>query len=433
MTEDLDLPTIDPDDFARRFSLRGSKVMWLLGAGASAAGGIPTAGDMIAEFKQRLYISQRKASPASVADLSNPLVRSVLQSHIDSSGQFPPSGAPDEYAALFEAVWPAERDRQTYLDSKISGGKPSYGHIALATLLQANKARLVWTTNFDPLVADACARVFGSTGQLTTATPDAPTLATEALLAERWPIEIKLHGDFRSRRLHNTTDELRHQDERLRRALVDCSGRYGLIVAGYSGRDDSVMDALEEVLKGHSPFPSGLFWLHRGDWAPLPRVRAFLDEARTKLGAEAGLVRIENFDETLRDLIRSTSGLNTSELDAFAASRRWRTSAPTPQGRKGWPVVRLNGLALETPTVCRRVVCDIGGTREVLKAVEEAGVDVLVARRQGGVIAFGADASVKSAFESYSIRDFDLHTIALPAYVMNPRSGDSCAMPSLAP
>ena len=78
---------------------------------------IPTAGDMIAEFKQRLLVSQRRVSPASVADLSNLLVLSVLQAHIDSSGQFPPAGAPDEYAALFEAVRPAERDRQTFLDS----------------------------------------------------------------------------------------------------------------------------------------------------------------------------------------------------------------------------------------------------------------------------------------------------------------------------
>jgi hypothetical protein len=31
------------DDFARRFSIRAGSFMWLLGAGASAAAGIPTA------------------------------------------------------------------------------------------------------------------------------------------------------------------------------------------------------------------------------------------------------------------------------------------------------------------------------------------------------------------------------------------------------
>jgi hypothetical protein len=385
--------------------------MWFLGAGASAAAGIPTAGDMIWEFKQRLYITQRGASPSSVADLSNPLVRGMLQGHIDASGKFPRAGAPDEYAALFEAVWSAERDRQTYIDSKIKGGKPSYGHVALATFMQGDRARLVWTTNFDPLVADGCAKVYGGTGQLTIATPDAPHLAKDALQAERWPIEIKLHGDFRSRRLKNTTDELRHQDEYLRQAFVECGHRYGLIVAGYSGRDDSIMDAFEEVLKSGMPFPGGLFWLHRGDAPPLSRVCEFLKHAVAKLGTEAGLVRIENFDETLRDLVRATSGLNTTVLDAIAADRRWRTPAPVPRGKKGWPVIRLNALQVETPTVCRRVVCQIGGTREVRAAVAAAGVDVLVARRKGGVLAFGSDANVKAAFSPHTITDFDLHTI----------------------
>ena len=68
MTEDT-YPTIAADDFARRFSMRPGGLMWLLGAGAFAAAGIPTAWDMIWEFKQQLYVSQRRVSPKSVADL----------------------------------------------------------------------------------------------------------------------------------------------------------------------------------------------------------------------------------------------------------------------------------------------------------------------------------------------------------------------------
>ena len=37
--------TIGQDDFARRFSVRGANLMWLLGAGASNAAGLPTAHD----------------------------------------------------------------------------------------------------------------------------------------------------------------------------------------------------------------------------------------------------------------------------------------------------------------------------------------------------------------------------------------------------
>jgi len=212
----MEPPQIDADDFSRRFSLRASNLMWLLGAGASASAGIPTANDMVWEFKQLLFVSQRRVSPQAVADLSNPAIRVQLQAHIDASGRLPKSGAADEYAALFEAVYPSETDRRAYLDSKMAGAKPSYGHLALATLMRAQLTRLIWTPNFDPLVADACAKIYDTTASLTTVTLDAPDLAARIIADGRWPIEVKLHGDFRSRRLKNTNEELRQQDVRLR-------------------------------------------------------------------------------------------------------------------------------------------------------------------------------------------------------------------------
>jgi NAD-dependent SIR2 family protein deacetylase len=153
-----DRPELANDDFGRRFALRAANLMWLLGAGASSAAGIPTARDMIWEFKQLLYISQRRVALQSVSDLSNPAIRVHLQAHVDAVGTLPAAGSPDEYASLFEAVYPAESDRRAYLDAKLAGAKPSYGHLALSVLMRAQCARLVWTTNFDPLVADACAK-----------------------------------------------------------------------------------------------------------------------------------------------------------------------------------------------------------------------------------------------------------------------------------
>ena len=158
MSVETGSPRIAPDDFARRFSLRASNLMWLLGAGASASAGLPTAMDMVWEFKQKLFVSQRRGSLQTVSDLSQPNVRNRLQAHVDSLG-LPPSGAPEKYAALFEAVYPAETDRRKFLDAKLAGAKPSYGHMALAVLMREQLTRLVWTTNFDALVADACARI----------------------------------------------------------------------------------------------------------------------------------------------------------------------------------------------------------------------------------------------------------------------------------
>ena len=160
--------------------MRAGNLMWLLGAGASASAGIPTAGDMVWEFKQQLYVSQRRVSLKSVSDLSNPAVRLQLQSYIDASESFPPAGSAEEYATLFEAAWPNEGDRRTYIDGKLTGAKPSYGHLALATFMRASFTKIVWTTNFDPLVADACAKVYDGTGALTTVALDAPELASRS-------------------------------------------------------------------------------------------------------------------------------------------------------------------------------------------------------------------------------------------------------------
>lgn len=96
------LSEISSDDFARRFALRPGQLMWLLGAGASVSAGIPSAWDMIWQFKQTLFVAQRKASPQSIADLGNPAIRALLDSHIASSEQLPAPESPDEYAALFE-------------------------------------------------------------------------------------------------------------------------------------------------------------------------------------------------------------------------------------------------------------------------------------------------------------------------------------------
>ncbi len=412
MSQETSSHQIPADDFVRRFSLRAKNLMWFLGAGASASAGLPTAMDMIWEFKRLLFISQNPSWRPASLDLSQPSTRNRIDAHIESLGNMPSSGAPDEYATLFEAAYPAESDRRTFLDAKLAGAKPSYGHIALATLMLHEHTRMVWTTNFDALVADACAKVYDTTSALTTIDLDSPSQIRQPLADERWPIEIKLHGDFRSRRLKNTDDELRSQDADLRRALVDSCKRFGLVACGYSGRDDSIMDALEEAMECRGAFPAGLFWLHRGENPPLPRVARLLDRGIAN-NIEAVLVPVENFDETLRDLIRLIEDINTTALNQFASQRQPFSAVPLKQAaRRGWPVVRLNALPIiHAPTQCRRLDCDIGSTAEVREAVQKAGMNVLAVRSRAGVLAFGADADLRNAFGSHDIKEFDLHTL----------------------
>jgi len=72
-----------------------------------------------------------------------------------------------------------------------------------------------------------------------------------------------LHGDFQSRNLKNTSDELKKQDAILIDSFVEASRRYGLAVIGYSGRDKSIIDALQQAVESGKGFPGGLFWFYR--------------------------------------------------------------------------------------------------------------------------------------------------------------------------
>jgi NAD-dependent SIR2 family protein deacetylase len=401
---------IGADDFARRFSMRPGRLMWMLGAGVSAAAGIHTAWDMIWRFKRELYIAQRKAAKHTVDDLSNPSIRALLDGFVSESATLPKPGAPEEYSALFEATYPQEQDRRAYIEHMIRGMKPTQGHLGLAALLRAKHSNIVWTTNFDHLLADACARTFKTTAALNIAALDGAQLAGEFISEQQWPIEIKLHGDFRSRRLKNTGEELRHQDAQFRLQLIDACRRFGLIVAGYSGRDDSVMDALEEALSEPGGFPNGLFWLHRGEQPPFDRVGRLLTRA-AQSGVESGLVRVENFDELVIDLLRLLPDIDTEQLRAEAQELKRFSPAPVPSGKKNYPILRMNALAVTRPASCRRIVCNIGGGKEVREAVAAAESSLIVAKARGALLGFGSDAEFRRVFDAYNVSEFGIGTL----------------------
>ena len=53
--------------------------------------------------------------------------------------------------------------------------------------------------------------------------------------------------------------------------LVSVCERFGLVVAGYSGRDESVMKTLSDVLhQKNDAYPGGLFWITRPNTPLLP-------------------------------------------------------------------------------------------------------------------------------------------------------------------
>lgn len=399
------------EEFLVIYTIRAPQLMWFVGAGSSAAAGIPTAGDLIWKFKQTLFCASQKISLKSVEDLTSPIVQQRLTRYFEGLGRFPTPGAPDEYAAFFEATYPYPEDRRTFIDKYVRDGSPSFGHMALGVLFALDRARIVWTTNFDRLLEDAAIKVLGSSSRIVVASLDNTRTAREALRSDRWPLVCKLHGDFQSSRLKNTSEELRTQDAEMSRLLVDSCQRFGLVVMGYSGRDESVMHALTEGILSGNGYPGGLFWFHCPGTPVFPAVTRLIEEAQ-RAGIQAALIESDTFDETLGDIIKQIDGIPAELAAKLDAHRPRVTDVPVPEAAGGWPVVRLNALPVPSyPTVFRLIECDVGGSQAVREILAKTGAAAVAARRKTGVLAFGADTELRNAFGPFGIRRLDTQSL----------------------
>ena len=396
-------------EFARSFAVRAPTYGWLIGAGASAAGGIPTGYDMILDFKSRLFCSAM-GIPRHEIDVSDPVWEQRITEYFDNSQGFPPEGDPAEYAVAFEAVFPDVDDRRAYIARCVRRGKPTFGHRLLAAMVVSGELPCVFTTNFDQLIEQAVPVAaelvpVDKRSNLAVATLDSVEIARRCLRESDWPLLVKLHGDYQSTRLKNTREELRGQDEQLRRVLTDVANRFGLLVVGYSGRDNSVMSALTNALEVPFPFPTGVRWVVRSGRDPLGSVCEFLDRARRK-GVDARLVEAETFDELAADICDQIS-LPRPLVAHVLQARPEPVLQPVDLSQRvevaTFPVLRCSALpVLELPRTARRLVVrrpvTSGEIRKALKAGRFRGI---VAARGQEIAAFGADEDLLKALRQW--------------------------------
>ena len=401
MTARPDQLRIDVGEFLNFYPLRCPHIMWLLGAGASVTAGLPTAYTLTWEFKRQLYCTAHHLPPTRFPNLNEKAFQSRVQSHFNASAGYPTEGDIEEYPFYFHRYLPNEGDRRRYLDGRLAGIKPSYGHLCLAALMALGKVEVVWTTNFDHLVERAAMQNAISEylpRGLTVAGLDCPEKAVDVFRDARWPLLLKLHGDFLYRKLKNTAAELQHQDETFRQRLTDQCTRRGLAVVGYSGRDASVMSALRDALAASDPFPHGLFWFVRsGDVLSQP-VRDFLSAARAR-NCQTGFIEIGGFDELMADVFLPYHEALPAVRDLVKAQRDRRRAVMPVYVGKNWPVLRTNALEVtKYPSSCTVFQADIGGAREVKEVITEHRGRVTAGRRQAGIVAFGTSLDSHGPF-----------------------------------
>lgn len=288
----------------------------------------------------------------------------------------------------------------------IKKGTPSFAHRVLGSLLTTQRVPCVFTTNFDQLVETATTvtdqlMLAGERAYMTVAAIDNADRAELCLRESRWPLLAKLHGDFQSVELKNTTNELKEQDAKIRRVLTTTCGQFGLLVVGYSGRDASVMETLSEALTQLNAFPGGIFWVARSAQSVLPAVAEFL-QAAVNAGISATIVESPTFDELAGDIV---DGIDLPPV----LRRHVQESRPEPvlrdiplstQERRRFPVLQCSAVpVLLMPTAARRIeVTERITTVRARELVREAGVKALAASNGRDIAAFGSDDDLLLAF-----------------------------------
>jgi protein O-mannosyl-transferase len=260
---------------------------FFLGAGVSRQSGIITAGEMINHFK-RCILDECCPDGLKTGEEKD--------QWLAAQGWYKKEGG--EYRSLFEQYEPKEIGRQRYIESIIEGREPSFGYVVLANLMASNYTNTIITTNFDDLVYSACTSYTG----IRPIVYAYGVMASEMRITAQRPKILKLHGDYLYSTLKNTDSEIAEQDPNMARQLTQVLNEYGLIVAGYSGGDESIMEILSKISERND-----LYWcIRRGDEP---------SDVVTKLIADKGgfIVEIQGFDEMM-DEIRPIVGFDVGKM-----------------------------------------------------------------------------------------------------------------------
>ena len=292
-TDDIILPL---DAFVRSVGVRrATQHACFIGAGASVSSGVPSAEACIWEWKRELFLTNNPGLEEQFSELSLPSVQQRIQQWLDRQGTYPERGSSEEYGIYIQHCFPIANDRRAFFQEKIRDARPYIGYQLLCHLAQADLVRSIWSTNFDGLVARAAARF--SLTPLEVGIDSQGRLPHQVNKGEL--LCVSLHGDYRYDELKNTPDELQRQEKDLENALIDEIRSKPVVVCGYSGRDNSIMDSLQTAF--NEAGGGTLYWCGYSDGNIPDRVDTLIRHAR-KNGTEAYYVPSLGFDDLMTRL-----------------------------------------------------------------------------------------------------------------------------------
>jgi hypothetical protein len=392
--------TLSLDACVRSIGVRRTSPFALfLGAGASTSSGIPSAQMCVWEWKRQIFLTNNPGLESQFSELSLDGVRRRIQGWFDKQGGYPMEGAAEEYGFYIQRCFPIADDRRAYFQELVRTAVPHTGYRLLCHLAESDLVRSVWAPNFDGMSARAAAGFKLTPIEVGI---DSQNRVTRSIKKGEL-LCVSMHGDYRYDKLRNTPEELQQQEAALRAALIAELKDTSLIVSGYSGRDQSLMDALCEAYA--QPGSGALYWCGFSDADMPPSVESLIRHARAH-GRQASYVPSMGFDDLLTRL-----GLHCLEGEARkAAIKAMEEMAPADKlTREPWQLprhqattlIKSNSFAMECPSEMLAFDLKQWPARgEVWPYIREhlAGRSIVAVPLKGKILALGMIDDIKDAF-----------------------------------
>ncbi|ELI6423567.1 tetratricopeptide repeat protein [Aeromonas veronii] len=265
-------------------NMKDRALAFILGAGASISSGIPAGGALAKKWLEEIYLRENLNTGEKIE------IWASKQLDID---EFQLHDAATYYAKIFELRFGCDpQSGYAALEAVMEEAEPSVGYAILAKILDKTRNKVVITTNFDNLVADALAlqalRAPLIVGHESLTGFINPRLSR--------PLVAKIHRDLH---LHPKNDQNGVQclEQGWQEALSKLFQNYTPVIIGYGGNDESLMGFLSNL--PHKHIPGRLFWCYREGDYPQQRI---IDVVSHHQGV---LVAIAGFDEFMVQLAQA--------------------------------------------------------------------------------------------------------------------------------
>lgn len=270
------------DELARiNVSMHDRHFAFILGSGASFSSNIPTGKDLAQRWLTDLHLREC-SSGESVEEWTR--TSGIIK------GDLTFEAAAEFYPQIFERRFRGDRESgYAELEKHMDGKSPSLGYTLLAEIIQETRHKVVVTTNFDNLVADALS-MHAHQSPLVVAHESLVGFVRPQL---RRPLVAKIHRDLYFNPINDHVG-VSNLEEGWKQALKKLFQYFTPVVVGYGGNDGSLMGLLNSLELGD--IAGRMIWCYRSG-ASLPKL------AQQVLAKHDGVkVQIPGFDEFMLKL-----------------------------------------------------------------------------------------------------------------------------------